>query len=350
MLQKDVIRVLVVDDSPFIRLFIKDLLESDEEIQVVATAKNGREALEKVKFYSPDIVTLDVEMPIMDGLSCLRLLMQQNPLPVIMLSSVTKEGAEITLKALELGALDFVAKPGNIFRQSKGYDFKSELIKKVKLLSRKRINPVFKPEPNTIPKLNKGFGKYNTIVAIGTSTGGPKALKQVLTQIPKAIPASFVIVQHMPPGFTKSLADRLDALCKIRVKECEEGDELKKGIAYIAPGDYHIIVRKHGGLYKLHLDKGPLRNGHRPSVDVMMESLRNVTDKNIIGVIMTGMGSDGAQGIKTIKEQKATIIAESEETCVVYGMPKSAIETGMVDWVLPLGDISNKIISLVLGE
>lgn len=348
-MHKDIIRVLVVDDSPFMRILIRDMLETDRNIKVVAVAKNGKDALQKINNTQPDIITLDVEMPIMDGLECLQHIIKHNPLPVIMLSSFTKEGAEITLKALELGALDFVTKPGNFFRKDT-FDFKTELINKVKLLAGKRVGRPHQPETQSFKNINMGSKKLSTVVAIGTSTGGPKALKEILTQIPEDIPAAFVIVQHMPPGFTRSLAERMNSLSKIKVKEGEEGDELKKGIAFIAPGGYHITVENAGDRYVLHLNKGPLRNGHRPSVDVMMESFENIKDKKLIGIILTGMGSDGAEGIRTIKQQKGVVIAQSEETCVVYGMPKAAVETGLVDWVLPLEDISKKIISLVLRE
>jgi two-component system chemotaxis response regulator CheB len=349
------IKVLVVDDSAFMRKVISDMIASSEDMTVVGTAKNGKEAIEMVKVLHPDVVTLDVEMPIMDGLSALKHLVAENPIPVIMLSSLTQQGTHETLKALDYGAVDFVPKPSSLLKVS-APELKDELLMKIRIASRTKVRPSSPPVPvqkpiekpvstvKSIVKAEQGSARFKKIIAIGTSTGGPRALQDVIPLIPEDIDASIVVVQHMPPGFTKSLAERLNALSHVHVKEAEQGDVLKAGWAYIAPGDSHLKVTKHNGQFVIELDNGERVTGHKPSVDAMMYSIADLHDPNVIGVIMTGMGADGAEGMKKLKEQNGYVIAQDEESCVVYGMPKSAVKLGAVDKVVSLSNIANEIV------
>lgn len=346
------LNVLVVDDSAFMRKVIADMIQLDNDLKVIGTAKNGQEAIEKIKELSPDVVTMDVEMPVMDGITALKIIMDEMPLPVLMLSSLTKEGADATVKALELGAVDFITKPSSIFKMNTE-DMKAQLHEKLKMASKANMKSkhVLKPQ-NTVNINKNAFAAEKStnvryIVAIGTSTGGPRALQSVIPYLPKNIPASIVIVQHMPPGFTKSLAERLNNLSEIEVKEAEDGSILLPGHAYIAPGDYHMKIIRSSNTFKIKLTKDSPVSGHRPSVDYMMNSLAQLELGNVIGVIMTGMGSDGAEGMKNIKLQKGITIGQNEETCVVYGMPKSAVNLGCVDMLVPLEDIAESIIKAV---
>ncbi|RCX15534.1 two-component system chemotaxis response regulator CheB [Anaerobacterium chartisolvens] len=344
------IRVLVVDDSAFMRKVISDILNSDNAIRVIDTAKNGLDAVEKAKELKPDVITLDVEMPVMDGLTCLRELLKEINVPVLMLSGFTREGADYTIKALEDGAVDFITKPTNIFEMANDIK-KLEVIEKVKIahkstrVKRNSINNLHIKPKNDIVKSRE----IKKIVAIGTSTGGPKALHDVIPLISGNVPAAFLVVQHMPPGFTRSLAERLNSISELTVKEAEEGDVIKPGFVYIAPGDYHMLVEKtKAGELKIRLSKSPPEGGHRPAVNVMMESLSDTGLTNIIGVIMTGMGSDGSEGIKKLKNiNKGYIIAQDEKSCVVYGMPKVAVQTGAVDAVVTLKGIAREIMKIV---
>lgn len=347
------IKVLVVDDSAFMRKIISDILNSDDDIQVIDTAKNGKEALEKVQKLNPDVITMDIEMPLMDGLSCLKELMKTKRIPVIMLSSLTTQGARATIQALEDGAIDFITKPSNIF-DMKGNEQKQELIDKVKMAKsvsitkRFYITNVQKKPKNDIIRSNN----MKNVVAIGTSTGGPKALQEVIPSVPGSIPAAFLIVQHMPPGFTRSLAERLNSMSELEVKEAEDGELVKPGYAYIAPGDYHMLVEGvNADSLRIKLSRGAPVGGHRPAVNVMMDSLSDTGIRNIVAVIMTGMGGDGSEGIKKIKtKNNGHIIAQDEQSCVVYGMPRMAVQTGMVDAIVPLKNISNEIIKIVGGQ
>jgi two-component system chemotaxis response regulator CheB len=347
-------KVLVVDDSAFMRKVISDLVNSSSKLEVVGTAKNGKDAIEKVKTLKPDVLTLDVEMPVMDGIAALEVIMKEMPMPVLMLSSITKEGAEATIKSLELGAIDFITKPSSIFKVNTE-DMQKELVEKIlvvanvkyrkprSVMERKKVE---KPQAReSLRARSRGNGHIDKIIAIGTSTGGPRALQSVIPNIPGDINASIVIVQHMPAGFTKSLAERMNTMSQLSVKEAEDGESLKAGFAYIAPGDSHLRIVKSGKDYKIKLDKGELVSGHRPSVDAMMYSIADMGIKNIIGVIMTGMGSDGARGLENVKQMnRGYIIAQDEESCVVYGMPKSTVDLGVVDKIVPLESIANEII------
>ncbi len=351
-------KVLVVDDSAFMRRVITDIINEEESFEVIGTARNGKEAVEKVLDLHPDVVTLDVEMPVMDGLDALERIMEECPVPVLMLSSVTKEGADATIRSLELGAIDFITKPSSIFKVNTD-DVKKELHEKIRMVRKARIRSV-KTRPRvatreverTRPKTRRpavtrtaSSGDLRKIIAIGTSTGGPRALQSVIPMLPADLDASVIVVQHMPAGFTKSLADRMNSMSELNVKEAENSDVLKPGWVYIAPGDYHLRVIKDRNGYKISLGDDPPVTGHRPSVDAMMYSLADLGTQNIVGVIMTGMGADGAKGLVNIKQMnKAHIIAQNEESCVVFGMPKSAIAEGVVDKVVSLNEISTEIL------
>lgn len=349
------IKVLIVDDSAFIRKVITDILMRDEEIEIVGVARNGKEALEKIPQLKPDIITLDVEMPLMDGITALKTIVNNFDVSVIMLSCMTIEGADLTLYALEIGAFDFIHKPKNIFSIDGTYE-RREIIQKVKTAYRfknKKYSAAISLTQlygKKIDKLEKNTvdNSFNNLIAIGTSTGGPRALQEIIPKLPSNINSSIVVVQHMPAGFTKSLANRLNNISKITVKEGEDGEKLKRGHCYIAPGNYHMTVRRNSEkqLY-LKLDQNPPVLGLRPTVDYMMESIAELKFKNTIGVILTGMGSDGAEGITQIKKENGFTIAQDEETCVVFGMPKSAIKLGSIDKVLPIYNIANELINRV---
>ncbi|WJV17107.1 chemotaxis response regulator protein-glutamate methylesterase [Rossellomorea marisflavi] len=342
------INVLVVDDSAFMRKLISDYLRSESSIEVIGTARNGEDAIKKIKRLRPDVVTLDIEMPVMNGLEALKVIMDEHPVPVVMLSSTTKEGADETVKAMSIGAVDFLAKPSGTISLDL-YKVQSDIVSKVIEASKVNIGKLV-PEKSRIspvegPKL-KGLSAKNALIAIGTSTGGPRALQKVLGELPRAIPAPIVIVQHMPPGFTKSLATRLDGLSDITIKEAEQGEKLKKGTAYIAPGGQHLKIVSKGDDLFAHLDGGEPVNGHRPSVDVLFGSIADLGHQNTIAVIMTGMGSDGTKGLASLKRMgRARVIAEAEETCIVYGMPKAAAAGGYVDQSVELGEISHSILN-----
>lgn len=343
------IEVLVVDDSAFMRRMLTDILDATDDIRVSGTARNGLEALDKVKEIKPDVITLDVHMPSMDGLSCLREIQKITDTPVIMLSSLTVDGGKATIEALESGAIDFITKPAGLFEIS-GEEKKTEIIEKIRMaydvLKRKHEGKHPASACISSRQTKDRYVELKALIIIGTSTGGPKALQEVLPYIPEDISAAILIVQHMPPGFTKSLADRLNTLSGICVKEGEDGETIRPGYAYIAPGDFHMEVDTgKDGILKIRTTKGKPIGGHRPAVNVLMDSIARTGFPNVIGVIMTGMGSDGKEGIVKIKESnKAVIICQDEVSCVVYGMPKSAISTGLVDAIVPLKEIAGVIV------
>ena len=348
------IRVLVVDDSAFMRKLIGDILREDSDIEVVGIARNGLEALAMAEQHNPDVITLDVEMPVMDGITCLKKLNEKDLYKVIMLSSVTIQGAKHTIDALENGAVDFITKPENLFQIS-SLSKKAEIIEKIKIAykSSKISNDIFKAEEvkkiTNIEVKNRSDLKNNkmikNIVALGTSTGGPKALQSVIPFLPADFPGAVLVVQHMPPGFTKSLANRLNDISPISVKEAEDGEKVQAGYVYIAPGDKHLLLKRNGNELSIKLTLDPLVSGHRPSVDAMMDSVSDTGLDNLIGVIMTGMGADGSKGLKKIKEiNKGYTIAQDEKSCVVYGMPRVAVEMGIVDKVVSLPEIPKVIL------
>jgi two-component system chemotaxis response regulator CheB len=374
------IKILVVDDSAFMRKVLSDLFKSQPDFEVVDIGRNGAEALEKVKQHSPDVVTLDVEMPVMDGLTALEQIMAVKPTPVVMVSSLTKAGADATIKALSLGAVDFVAKSaGSISRID---EIEKDLLQKCREAagvsgSRLRVAPMIASKPVKIPERTTAptpsekpifverpptlektapsivrttpvFGAISGvddwIVAIGTSTGGPRALQEVLTRLPGNLPCPTVIVQHMPPGFTKSLAERLNTLSELTVKEAADNDRLVAGTVYIAPGDFHLTLRREASGTYVKLNKEPAIGGLRPAVDPMMVSVAETYGTKAVGVILTGMGHDGAKGMQAIKRLQGRTIAEDQSTSVVFGMPKAAIEAGVVDTILPLPQVAEGIV------
>jgi two-component system chemotaxis response regulator CheB len=355
----DLITVLVVDDSAFMRKVISDIINSDPLLQVVSTARNGQEALLKINLHQPDVVTLDIEMPEMDGLTALEILMSTHPLPVVMVSNLTQVGAEATIRALQLGAVDFIPKPSGQISLDIG-KLSDEIINKIKVAATARVTlqeispdpDLSQIQPNLSLKQEINYESHlNKLIVIGASTGGPKALNQVLSAIPADIDAALLIVQHMPAGFTKSLANRLNAVSQIRVKEAEEGEPILTGCAYIAPGDYHLRVYRQklplGSRLVVKLGHDSPRGGHRPSVDEMLFSVAKQFWGPVVGVIMTGMGQDGTAGLKLMQARGAQIIAEHQSTCVVYGMPRAAIESGYVNQVVPLPEITPTILKLL---
>jgi two-component system chemotaxis response regulator CheB len=344
---KERIRVLVVDDSALMRKLIPLILERDPDIEVVGTAMDGAFALKKIAELQPDVVTLDLEMPRMDGIETLRTIMRNAPLPVIVFSTHSKEGAYSTFKALALGAIDFVAKPkdaaaGNL--DPVAYQL-AEKIKVAKRASGKSL-PKFELQPQAPQKNRTRIAVApSRIIAIGISTGGPNALQYLLSQIPGDFPASFVIVQHMPEGFTDMFARRLDECCALDVQEAKSGDLLIAGRVLICPGNRHMMVRRMPRGEMAILSDGPTINGHRPSVDVLFHSVAQEFALTAVGIIMTGMGDDGAEGLGAIKAAGGATIAQSEDTCVVGGMPRAAITKGYANKILPLDALAAHLIN-----
>lgn len=336
------IRVLIVDDSATARAVVREVLESDREIEVVGVAQDAYIARDKIVELRPDVVCLDVEMPRMDGITFLKKLMVHIPTPVVMISSLTQKGAATTLEALEAGAVDFVPKPhSNIYD---GIDeIREEIISKVKAAAKAKV--IHKKASSIIQKVSYTALSETTdkVIAIGASTGGTEAIKDVLVKLPPNIPG-IIIVQHMPPNFTKSFADRLNEICAIEVKEAKNGDFLGVGKALIAPGDYHMVLRRSGARYFVEIGSGEKVSGHRPSVDVMFNSVAKTAGANAIGVILTGMGADGAKGMLSMRNAGARTIGQDENSCVVYGMPKVAYEMGGVQKQYDIDKIAEAIV------
>ncbi|BDI30593.1 chemotaxis response regulator protein-glutamate methylesterase 1 [Capsulimonas corticalis] len=340
------IRALIVDDSAAMRQLLSHILSSDPEIEIVGTAADPFIAREKIIQLTPDVITLDVEMPRMDGLTFLEKLMRGRPTPVVMVSSLTQAGCDITMRALELGAIDFFAKPtfDTLNGVSEGADI---IIEKVKAAARARILPRTAPAKPQATAALSGAAAYqltNRIIAIGASTGGTEAIREVLTQLPANSPG-IVMVLHMPPGFTTSYAKRLDSLCNIRVKEAENGDRVLPGHALLAPGSFHMSLVKSGAEYSVRVAEGPPVNRHRPSVDVLFDSCAALAGRNATAAILTGMGDDGARGLRRMRDSGAYTVAQDEATCVVFGMPKEAIAQGAAHEVLPLQCIAERLLT-----
>jgi two-component system chemotaxis response regulator CheB len=335
------IDVLVVDDSAFMRKVLTDILNEDPAINVIETASNGNEAIEKTALLRPDVITMDVEMPGINGIKTVRRIMKDYPTPIIMVSAYTKEGAEKTIKALEAGAIDFVEKPGGTI-SLKIREVKQDILKKVKIAKKANI-PYTKKEAGLIKKPIHKL-KMKTLIIIAASTGGPQAIYLLLSQLPRNFPSSIIVVQHMPKGFTGAFAKRLNQNCKIKVREAKDGDILKDGEVLIAPGDFHLELNNSN---EIKLNKKPPFHGIRPSADITMNSASDAFDGNIIGVVLSGMGKDGAIGVRKIKRKGGIIIAQDRETSVVHGMPKAALETGFVDHILPLSKITGKLTEIV---
>jgi len=343
----DKIKILIVDDSSFVRKALLRIFDADPDIEVVGVARSGKEALEKVPLLNPDVLTLDINMPGMDGLETLKVLMESHPMPVLMLSQFTKQGAELTLKALEAGAMDFVDKSTTGMMDF--FDLAKEIVSKVKSIAGSKPVRIWKH--SEVLSLGRGRGLVD-VVAIGTSTGGPLALQMLLPKFPGDINFGIVVVQHMPHGFTGPLAKRLDSLCEIRVKEAEEGDVVRPGVSLIAPAGIHMTVKKvqsreFGLQRRVMLGLEPLHELHKPSVDVLLSSVARAYGDRSIGVILTGMGSDGAKGLGKIKEEGGFTIAQDEATSAIFGMPRVAIESNAVEKVLPITSIAEEILRRV---
>jgi two-component system chemotaxis response regulator CheB len=347
------IKVLVVDDSAFARVHISRVLASDPQIEVVGNAKNGIEAIEKVRNLRPDVVTLDVTMPEMDGIEALERIMTECPVPVVMLSALTGENTGATIEALEKGAVDFFLKSSSL--APTGDETGSfDIINKVKVAS--RVSPYALKRKATPSNCNVKPVKRVTqdapcsvkskVLVIGCSTGGPRALSEIVPRIPANIPASILIVQHMPAGFTRSLAERLNGSSEIAVKEAESGDRLERGKALLAPGGFHMVIDRSG---VVSLNEDPQVCGVRPSVDVTMNSIASRYGSSIRAVVLTGMGSDGTNGSRAIRQAGGKIVVEHESTCAVYGMPRSIVEAGLADEVVPLPGIAGAI-ARICGE
>ena len=339
------IRVLVVDDSAVVRKIFSEELSKYPDIQVIGVAPDPYVAREKIVNLKPDVITLDIEMPRMDGLTFLKKLMKYYPLPTIIVSSLTPQGGKLTLEAMEIGAVDVIGKPGAAYTVG---DMSAQLAEKIRAASRVRLT---KRDESVMPS---GAGEpiralaqtSNKVVAIGASTGGTEALKKVLTKMPPNSPG-IVIVQHMPANFTTAFAARLNDLSQINVKEAEDNDSVTPGTALLAPGNFHMILRRSGGRYYVEIKTGPMVHHQRPAVDVLFKSTAKYAGANAIGVILTGMGADGAEGLLEMKNAGAGTIAQDEKSCVVFGMPREAIRLGGVDKVVSIDQVASEIIKMV---
>lgn len=344
------IKVVVVDDSALIRSLLKAIINRQNDMEVVGAAPDPLIAREMIRSLNPDMITLDVEMPKMDGLEFLEKLMRLRPMPVLMISTLTEKGSDVTLRALELGAIDFISKPKTDIAGGM-QDYAEEITAKIRMVAKARVHSLVHstvvPGKNmdvVLSAIRNRVTSTEKILVLGASTGGTEALKEVLIHMPPDCPG-IVIAQHMPEGFTKSFATRLDSLCKISVKEAEHGDRILPGHAYLAPGHSHLLVARSGANYLCELSQADPVNRHRPSVDVLYRSAANVVGKNAVGVILTGMGKDGAAGMKEMHEAGAHTFAQDEASCVVFGMPKEAIIQGGVDEVVPLKDMAKQVLA-----
>lgn len=367
------ISVVVVDDSAFMRKAIQTMLEKDPEIRVVATGKNGAEGLELIRQHNPDVITLDIEMPQMDGLTALKRIMMENPKPVLMISSLTTEGAEATLKAMELGAVDFI--PKQLSKVSLDIiKIEEQLRAKVKEIARRRFRPPVPvragtprlsvasyaggqtgaaPEPTSgsatgqaaAPMARPAGSPVRDVVAIGVSTGGPPAVQKVLSALPKDFPAAILIAQHMPAAFTGPFAKRLDGVCDITVKEAEDGERLTPGVAYVSPGGKHLGIDQRVSRIDVRVLTEPADALYKPSANVLMSSVGEGVGRRALGVILTGMGSDGMEGMKILKAKGGRALAQNDQSCVVYGMPKAIVDAGLADEVLDIDDMAGAILA-----
>ena len=339
----DRIRVLVVDDSAFVRKAVGRMLATADDIEVVGFAKDGEEGLAMARELRPDVVTLDVRMPRLGGLETLERLMAEQPVPVLLMSTLTQEGAEVTLRGLELGAMEFVDKSS--VQPMSMLSLTEELVAKIRALGGAHVRS--RPRP---PRARAGEGRGRSLaecVLIGASTGGPTALQTVVSGLPAAFHAAVVIVQHIPRGFTRSLAERLDARSAIPVREARHGDAIEPGQILLAPAGIHTRLVRAGAGTSISLEEEPSEALHRPSVDVLMVSAAEVYGASALGVVLTGMGSDGTEGLRAIQERGGLTLAEAEESCVIFGMPKSAIEAGVVERFAPLDRIAGEILAAV---
>lgn len=350
------IRALIVDDSALMRKLMTEILNSDPDIEVVGTAADAYIAREKIKMLNPDVLTLDVEMPRMDGVTFLSNLMRLRPMPVVMVSSLTTNGAELTMRALDLGAVDFVSKP-KVDLEHSLEDCAAEIVTKVKHAASASMDSIARVSKNMDVEVETQVNNASTtnnqlnyqtthqLVAIGASTGGTEAIKDVLVALEPDSPG-IVITQHIPPVFSRSFAERMDSCSKLKVTEAEDGQQILPGHVYIAPGDQHLEVVRDGARFRCRLNSDDPVNRHRPSVDVLFDSVAKNVGRNAIGVILTGMGKDGALGMKRMSESGAKTVAQDEDSCVVWGMPRAAVNEGGVDTEIPLSKIANKISEL----
>lgn len=370
------IKVLVVDDSIFMRKALESLLSGESDIEIVGLAKNGKEGVEMAEQFHPDVITMDIEMPTMDGITALELIMKKNPTPVIMVSSLTKEGADATLKALDLGAVDFMTKDSQSFG---GADIEKGLKDKIRKFAKNKgvvrlfthsasshtqapsykLSGTFAAQtPHVSTPFAHGAQNGNVdgskrviinktgikrVVALGTSTGGPQSLQRVIPLLPADLGVPVVVTQHMPPNFTQSLASRLNTLSKVEVVEAQGKEKLEPNVVYIAKGGYHLKFKKVGPSVYTELSTEPSNVFNIPGVDVMVDSITELYGKECLGVIMTGMGSDGCKGLTNLKKIGGTIIAQNEPTCIVYGMPRAVVEAGIADEIVPLDEIAARI-------
>ncbi len=359
------IRVLIVDDSSFLRRQLPRLLEMDSDIKVVGAAANGAEAVQLVKALRPDVVTMDIVMPVMDGLTALKHIMRDSPVPVVMVSSITREGANETIEALSLGAVDFTTKPSSTLELESQLGELVEKIKqayanKIKLAAtvdvtrdkfRALVADLSRLQANTTPKRPRGTAPFTTgrrqVVAIATSTGGPAALQLLLARLPADLAAGVLIVQHIAPGFTRPLAERLNSISPLTVREAVDGEPIRQGYALLAPAGSHLTVSREPGRMLVRLSLDPAEALHRPSADVLFKSLAQVCPKEACGVILTGMGDDGARGLRALFEAGGDTLAQDEFTSLIYGMPKRAVEMGGVRLSLPLDQIADEVVKVV---
>ena len=338
------VKVLIVDDSALMRQLLTQILASDPGIQVVGAAADPFIARDKIKVLHPDVLTLDIEMPRMDGLTFLDKLMRGHPMPVVMISSLTEKGADTTLRALSLGAVDYVSKP-RLDVSDGTVEQAEEIVEKVKAAARVRIRKAPLPASEAAPAVSRPyqFSATHKVVAIGASTGGTEALKELLTALPADFPG-IIVVQHMPETFTGAFAKRLDSMCRIHVAEARDGDRILPGHALLAPGGHQMAVVRRGAEYHVRVYRGERVNRHIPSVDVLFGSCAQQLGRNAFGVLLTGMGNDGAQGMLRMKQADSYTIAQDEATSVVFGMPKEAIRLGGVDEILPLPRIAGALV------
>lgn len=349
--EKKRIRVLIVDDSALVRQMLTEMMQRDSQIEVVGAASDPYVAREKIKQLNPDVLTLDVEMPRMDGVTFLRNLMRLRPLPVVMISTLTQKGSEVTLDALELGAIDFVSKPTVDIAHTLD-DYADEIIAKIKMASTARVREL-KPvaERNSadtvLPyRARKHFKTTDKLIAIGASTGGTEAIREILEQMPADSPA-IVITQHIPEAFSKPFSERMNRSSAMVVTQAKDGEQIVPGHVYIAPGNQHLLVVRDGARFRCRLNNGPAVNRHRPSVDVMFRSVAQNIGPNATGVILTGMGSDGAKGLLEMKQVGSVTIAQDEQSSVVWGMPGEAVKLDAVDKVIPLHEIPSSLLRVV---
>lgn len=355
------IKILIVDDSVFMRKALESIFKEEADMEIVGLARNGEEAIEMVKRYSPDVITLDIEMPVMDGLTALEHIMRDNPTPTIMVSSLTQEGADATLRGLDLGAVDFISKDPTMSTSTTNIetDLKAKIRKFAKnkammrlLTPRKMSSATPTIDTRHAPAGRGAVGSSRVtvaksgikrVVALGTSTGGPQSLQKVIPFLPEDLNVPVVITQHMPPNFTQSLATRLNSLSKLTVIEAQGKEKLEPGVVYIAKGGMHLTFKKVGAHVYTDISPEPTNCFNIPSVDVMIDSITEIYGRECLGVIMTGMGSDGSKGLAKLKQAGGTIIAQDEASCIVYGMPRAVVDAGIADEIVPLEDIAGRI-------